>query len=212
MRRLLILFVVASTLLFPVAAFPEARSFLRGFAEQFTNYPTNWGILKGKWSYGSGYLYGAPAASNSMSVIYFKQATYATLDYSVKMKRVGCPGCATGLIVRGNGPVYSDGTLGNGLYFVYSNNGYFNIFKMVNGRFTQLRNWSPSSRIVNGGWNTIRVTAVRNTYKMYINNAFVTQVIDSSRSNGVVGVTMYSSTISGNSMLIDWALLTTNVK
>ncbi|MFN5059888.1 MAG: hypothetical protein ACK5GU_08225 [Chloroflexota bacterium] len=212
MRRLLILFVVALTLLFPVAAFPQARSFLRGFAEQFTNYPTNWGIINGKWSYGSGYLYGAPTASDSMTAVYFKPAGYATLDYSVKIKRVGCAGCATGIIVRGNGPVYSDGMLGNGLYFMYSNNGYINIFKMVNGRFTQLRNWSPASRIVNGGWNTVRVTAAGNMYKMYINNGFVTQVIDSSRTNGVVGITMYSPSTSGNSMLIDWALLTTTVR
>jgi hypothetical protein len=212
MRRLLILFIVASTLLFPVAAFPQARSFLRGFAEQFTSNPVNWGVAKGRWTYGGGYVYGTPVANNTWSSIAFNPAVYQTLDYTVKLKRAGCLTCSTGVTVRGSGPIASNGTWANGVHFMYSNDGYFVIFKTVGGRITILKNWSPSSRIVNRGWNTIRVTAVRNTYKMYINNTFVTQVIDSSRTNGYVGIQMFSNTVSGNSMQVDWALLTTTVR
>jgi hypothetical protein len=212
MRRLLILFVVALTLLFPVAAFPQARSFLRGFTEQFTNYPANWGVSKGRWTYGGGYIYGAPTVGDTFNSVFFSQGLYSTLDYSVKMRRQGCSACTNGVIVRGGGPIMSDGLWANGMYFVYSNRGSFVIYKMVGGYPTILKGSTPSNRIVNGGWNTVRVTAVGNMYKMYINNGFVTQVIDSSRTNGVVGITMYSPSTSGNSMLIDWALLTTTVR
>ena len=212
MRRLLILFVVASTLLFPVAAFPEARSFLRGFAEQFTKAPVNWGYTSGRWTYGSGFVYGRSVTNNSWSGFVFTSATYPTLDYAVKMKRAGCVTCSVGVTVRGSGPVAADGTWANGVHFLYANNGYFLIYKTVSGRSTILKNWSPSSKIVNGGWNTIRVTAVRNTYKMYINNAFVAQVIDSSRTNGYVGMQMFSSTASGNLLTVDWAILKTTVR
>lgn len=212
MRRLIVVFIVVSALLFPVAAFPQARSFLRGFAEQFTNAPVNWGIVKGKWTYGGGVLSGRPVANNTWSGIAFTPAVYSTLDYTVKMKRAGCVTCSVGITVRGNGPVAADGTWANGVHFLYANNGYFVIYKTVSGRATILKNWTPSSRIVNGGWNTIRVTAVRNIYKLYINNAFVTQVVDSSRTNGYVGLQMFSPTVSGNVVTVDWALLTTNVK
>lgn len=212
MRRFLILFVVASTLLFPVAAFPQARSFLRGFTEQFTSNPVNWGVIKGRWTYGGGYIRGTPVTSNAWNNVFFRSGTYSTLDYSVKMRRTGCATCSTGVAVRGGGSVYSDGSWSNGVYFMYSNSGYFVIFKTVAGRSTILKNWSPSSRIVNGGWNTIRVTAVGNTYKMYINNMFMAQVVDPSRTTGSVGIHMYSSAVSGNSVQVDWALLTTNVR
>lgn len=212
MRRLLILFVVALTLLFPVAAFPQARSFLRGFTEQFTNYPANWGYTKGNWSYGGGYIKGTPEANNSWSALLFTEATYGTLDYSVKMKRTGCNTCSVGVTVRGSGPILANGTWANGVHFMYANNGYFTIFKTVGGSTTILKSWTSSTRIVNGGWNTIRVTAVRNTYKMYINNLFVAQVIDSSRVSGYVAIQMFAPTISGNSVTADWALLTTTVR
>lgn len=212
MRRLLILIVVVVTLLFPVAVFPEARSYLRGFTEQFTSSPVNWGVIKGRWTYGGGYIKGTPVTSNSWSNVYFKSGTYSTLDYMVKMRRTGCSTCSTGLAVRGGGSVYADGSWSNGVFFVYSNNGYFAIFKKISGRTTMLKNWSPSSKIVNGGWNTIRVTAAGNTYKLYINNAFMAQVIDSSRTIGSVGIHMYSSTISGNAVQADWAFLTTTVR
>ena len=212
MRRLLILFVVASTLLFPVAAFPEERSFLRGFTEQFTSNPVNWGVAKGRWTYGGGYIYGTPTVRDAFNSVFFTQALYSTLDYTVKMRRQGCSSCTNGIIVRGSGPVMSDGLWANGMYFVYSNRGNFVIYKMVGGRPTILKGSTPSNRIVNGGWNTIRVTAVRNVYKLYINNAFVTQVSDASRTNGYVGVQMYSDQVSGNLLTVDWAILKTTVR
>jgi hypothetical protein len=211
MRRLLILGVITLTLLFPVAAFPEARSFLRGFTEQFTRSASNWGISTGRWSYGGGVLTGLPAANNTWTSLYFWPTQYSTLDYTVKMKRTGCNTCSVGITVRGSGPIGSDGEWAGGIHFVYANNGHFIIYKTVGGRAIILKNWSRSSRIVNGGWNMIRVTALRNTYKMYINNAFVAQVSDFSIFNGYVGIKMFAPTIRGNSVTVDWAVLNTTV-
>jgi hypothetical protein len=211
MWRVLILCVAVLTLLFPVAAFPQARSFLRGFTEQFTSSASNWGISTGRWSYGGGVLTGLPAANNTWTSLYFWPTRYSALDYTVKMKRTGCNTCSLGIIVRGGGPLDAAGDWANGMHFVYTNGGYFTIYKTVNGRSTILRYWSHSGGIINNGWNMIRVTAVRNTYRMYINNVFVAQFIDFSRVNGYVGIKMFAPTIRGNSVIVDWAILNTTV-
>ena len=172
--------------------------YANGFNEQFNGYPSNWTIFSGSWLYGGGTVRGI-GRTNDSGEIYFKQAAYSNFDYQVRMKRTGCSNCSNQLTFRDSGT--------NAGFFGYSNNGYYFISAKFGSSYPFWKNWTRSSAIVNGGYNTLRVIATRNTYVFLINNKTVSTMVKSGLSSGVVGVRHFSFVPSGNYLDVDWAVL-----
>lgn len=172
--------------------------YTNGFNEQFSGNPSNWTIFSGSWLYGGGTVRGI-GRTNDFGEIYFKQAAYSNFDYQVRMKRTGCATCSNTLTFRDTGT--------NAGYFGYSKDGYYYIGAKFGSSYPMWKNWTPSSAIVKGGYNTLRVVATGNTYVFLINNKTVSTMVKSGLSSGVVGVRHYSIVSGGNYLDVDWAVL-----
>ena len=196
--------VMVSSIFVPMSAHkakaegvPRA-GYANGFNEQFNGYPSNWTIFSGSWLYGGGTVRGI-GRTNDFGEIYFKQAAYSNFDYQVRMKRTGCAGCINNVTFRDTGT--------NAGYFGYNNNGFYSIEAKIGSYYYKWRNWTPSSAIVKGGYNTLRVVAKGNSYVFLINNKTVSTMVKSGLSSGVVGVELYSVVSGGNYLDVDWAVL-----
>jgi len=180
-----------------------------GFNEQFTSNPTNWSQDSGSWSWNSTgglwYTAGTPELSSQSTY----NATYTNFDYSAKLWRSGSTGSSNRLWVRASSSTISTGHALNGYIFQYSTDGWYSVFKNVNGVSTELKAWTSNSAIVTGAaWNTLRVYASGSSFWFYINGTLVWTGADSSHSSGRVGVGMYrDSTSTGNGFYVDWATL-----
>lgn len=172
--------------------------YLSAFNEQFSSYPSNWNIFRGRWTYGGGVVRGLGTA-NGWGEIYYRRMTYRNLDYQVRMRRVGCHDCANSIRFRDSG-VFSGA-------FSYTNSGSFTIGKEVGTSWQSWINWQATYAINRGGWNTLRVRAIGDTYWFYINNRLVASGYKSGLSSGFVGIQNYSDVARGNFLDVDWAVL-----
>jgi hypothetical protein len=113
------------------------------------------------------------------------------------------------LYIRGTpNPLDSYYDWNKGYRFAYTNTGYINVGKLVNGNWTYLQNWTSRSAINKNGWNTLKVTASGSSLKFYINGSLVWSGSDSALARGRVGIGMYrSSTSTGDLLQVDWAKL-----
>jgi hypothetical protein len=169
-----------------------------GFNDQFTTSASNWGILSGKWTYGSGILRGN-GVKNGYTNIFFSKAQYANFDYQVRMRRTGCPNCANTIYVRANGS--------KNVYFTYANTGSYTIGACTASSCTIWEDWTATTSIVQGGYNTLRIVAVGNLYKFYINNQLESFGTASGWTGGYVGIKFFSWVTAGNTLDVDWAIL-----
>ena len=204
LRRVFVLaMIVMSVALLPASAQANAvvapRDYPSGFNDQFTNSASNWGIIAGRWTYGGGVLRGN-GIKNGWSKVVFSKSTYANFDYMVKMRRTGCSNCPNQIILRntGNGAVY----------FGYDNTGWYRVYACSGGRCATWQDWTATTAIIPGGYNVLRVVAVRETYQFYINNRLVTQGRATGFTSGYVGITFFSWVTAGNYLDIDYAILT----
>jgi hypothetical protein len=190
-----------------------------GFNSQFNGSKTNWVTPTGDptaWNVSSTYLYTLGAALQGASVIYRQSGNehFGTQTYTAKLMRYGCAGCANALAVRGEpGTLTSDRRWSNVYYFQYTRNGWFMVFKKVNGTEIVIRSWATTSAINQGNaWNILQVRASGSTLKFYINNTLVWTGTDTSFVAGHAGIHMYRDNISsGNILYVDYATLTTIV-
>lgn len=184
---------------------------LAGFTSNFTSDMTGWVAHKGNWLLeSSNYMTTLGVAGKAATVSHVND--YSTLAYEVRMKRVGCSGCANVLAIRGNPVLDSSGWWISEYTFDYTNTGLFSVWKDNNGTYTPLKDWTSTSTIVKGGWNTLKVTASGSTLKFYINGVLVWSGTDSSYASGRVGIGMYrSSTSTGDKLFVDWATLNTSI-
>ena len=182
-----------------------------GFSSSFTTDAIGWVVHKGTWSLeGSNYITTTGVVGKAATISH--TSDYSTLTYEVRMKRTGCIGCANVLAIRGNPSLDTVGWWKTEYTFDYTNNGLFSVWKDNNGTYTALKNWTSTTAINKGGWNTLKVTANGSTLKFYINDILVWSGSDASYPSGRVGIGMYRSTTStGDKLWIDWAQLTTTV-
>jgi hypothetical protein len=181
-----------------------------GFNEQFTSNPTHWSQDSGSWSWNrSGWWYTAGTSGLSSQSTY--NATYSNFDYSARLWRSGSTTSSSNrLWVRASSSTDSTGWPLNGYAFQYTTDGYYSVWKTVNGVHTAIQDWTWTSAINTGSaWNTLRVYASGSSGWFYINGALVATGTDFSISSGRVGVGMYrDSTSTGNEFYVDWATLT----
>lgn len=203
LRRVFVLaMIVMSVALLPASAQANAvvspRDYPSGFNDQFTNSASNWGIVAGRWSYGGGVLRGN-GIKNGWSKVVFSKSTYANFDYMVKMRRTGCSNCPNQIILRN--------TTNGAVYFGYDNTGWYRVYACSGGSCTTWKNWTATTAIIRGGYNVLRVVAIRDTYQFYINNKLMTQGRASGFTSGFVGIDFFSWVTAGNYLDIDYAIL-----
>jgi hypothetical protein len=141
---------------------------------------------------------------------------YGDVDYTVMMKRskADVNTDANSIFIRGTVNPLGDKQRWFSYYgFFYSQNGYFSIWKRVNGGsaepFLPVPGWSFDS-IINQGdaWNKLRVVASGTSLSLYINDKPVWSGTDSSLSSGRVGLGMFSSQgPATNELMVDYATL-----
>ncbi|MFN7471375.1 MAG: hypothetical protein ACK5S9_06970 [Roseiflexaceae bacterium] len=204
LRRVFVFAVfVVSVALLPASAQANVvvspRDYPSGFNDQFTNSASNWGIIAGRWTYGGGVLRGN-GIKNGWSKAVFSKATYANFDYMVKMRRTGCSNCPNQIILRN--------TTNGAVYFGYDNTGWYRVYGCSGGRCVTWQDWTATTAIIPGGYNVLRVVAVRETYQVYINNRRVTQGRATGYTSGSGGLTFFSWVTAGNYLDIDYAILT----
>jgi C1A family cysteine protease/putative hemolysin len=182
-----------------------------GFYTHFTN-ADGWTVHKGVWSINGGTNYYTTGFTDKFSTV-SHSGNYSTLTYTAKVKRVGCSMCANHLSIRGDPnplePLYA---LWNYQYiFEYTNDGYTSVWRLVDGKWTALQNWTTTTFINNANWNTLKVTASGTSLKFYINGHLIWSGTDSFITSGLVGMGMFRYTLVGDKFWVDWAKVTTTV-
>jgi hypothetical protein len=181
-----------------------------GFNEQFNGSAANWVKDSGSWGIASSaWYYTAGRAGYSDTSTYNK--TFSNLDYSARLWRSGTViTSANRLIIGANGAIGSDGHFSNEYTFQYTTDGFFSIFKRVDGVNTAVVDWTENAAIIQGSaWNTLRVKVFGSSVEFYINGIRVAYGTDSSLTAGSVGVGMYRDASStGDGFWVDWATLT----
>jgi putative hemolysin len=182
-----------------------------GFNSQFTSHANGWTAHKGTWTIASG-RYRTTGAGPSKVASASYASKYTKQTYSARMKRSGCPTCVNMLYIRGTPtPLDSYYDWYRGYRFSYTNTGYINVVKFVNGSWSYLQIWTTRSAINKNGWNVLKVTANGSSLKFYINGTLVWSGSDSALANGKVGLGMYRSSSSpGDLLQVEWAKLSTS--
>jgi hypothetical protein len=98
----------------------------------------------------------------------------------------------------------------NAYIFQYENIGKYSVYKIKDGASTTLQPWTVSY-INTTGWNTMRVIAFGSSLKFYLNGNLVWAGSDTSLKSGKVGFGMFRDSSASNYMVVDWAVLTTDV-
>jgi hypothetical protein len=166
-----------------------------------------WVGRTGDWSTTQGYLT-APGVSQKNVTAYFQPAQFSNFYYHAKFYRAGCSYCSNELLVRGNPSTLASTDIWANTYrFNIAVDGYFSVFKYVNGSSTRLCDWTYWPYIT-GGWNELNVYVQGGNLYFGINGVWLFGVTDNSFSSGYVGLGYYTDTdATGNQMWVDWAQL-----
>ena len=150
--------------------------------------------------------------------MYYNLAQYDNFDYSARVRRTG------GIYNDGSDDQYPFSNIAvrtgtnfdpvtkswyPGYFFGYTNNQYYYIGKTDETNYvTFLKEFTLCSAIKPNAWNILRVVAIGDTFKFYINGTLVETVSDSARSKGYVGSQFYVFESGGSTKYeIDWAQL-----
>jgi len=188
----------------------RAQKIAGNFNSNFNTHHNGWTVLTGAWAHASDQYYRTPGLANKRASI-VRNGNYGDVTFEARMKRSGCTTCSNSLVVRGT-PKASD-TQNNfaPMYlFQYTNEaagteGMFSVFRIdAAGNATAIKNWTYTPAIVKGGWNTLKVVAVGNVLRFYINNQLVWQGTNNALKIGRLGISMWRNTVTG-ALLVDWA-------
>jgi len=140
-----------------------------GFSSDFNNDASGWTQHYGTWTVDGGY-YNTPG-----DVDYVASAShdgdYSDFTYRASMKREGCADCANSIFVRGTPePLDAEKDWYKTYDFGYSNDGYYRIWKAVDGFWTELQTWTFTSAISATGWNELKVVASGSSLSKGIQN------------------------------------------
>lgn len=179
------------------------------FNSSFNGSAAGWSAVKGTWSIASSAYYRSAGLANTGASA--KQTSkFGDVTFEVRLKRTGtCASCANRIIIRGNpASLFSTNWWKPSYYFQYDNNGNFSVYEATSASTTvALKAWTASAAIVKNGWNTLKVIAVGNSLKFYINGTLVWSGSDTTLKVGQVGFGFFRDAAAGT-MQVDWAKAT----
>ncbi len=179
-----------------------------GFNSTFTSNYKGWTKRAGgDWGLSSG-AFITDGYTNKWSTANF-DVVYSNFQYEARVRRTGASTYTNAIFFRGNPTTLdSNNRWRNAYMFGYRNTGSFCVQKFVSGVATSLKGWTASSLINKGDWNTLKVLAIGNTLKFFINGKRVWSGTDTSFSSGYVGLAMFrGSTV--ERFYVDYASLDT---
>jgi hypothetical protein len=175
------------------------EQFNSGNATNWTRHRSSWKVVSDAWYYTSG------LSDKWASTTY--NATHSNADYEARLWRGGTSSFSNTLLVRSSGVILSDNVPANCYMFQYRSDGYYSVWKRVNGAYQALKSWTYSSYINKGAaWNTLRAWVNGSSLYLNVNGHWIWSASDSSLSSGAFGLSMYRG--SGGSLYVDWATLT----
>ena len=176
------------------------------FYSSFNGSSSGWSAVTGSWGISSSAYYKTTGLASTGSSAK-RTGMYGDVTYEVRMKRDGtCTSCSNRIIIRGNpSSLFSTNWWKPAYYFQYANDGSFSVYEATSGSTTViLKAWTASAAIVQNGWNTLKVIAVGNSLKFYINGTLVWSGSDSTLQVGQVGAGYYRDSANGT-LWVDWA-------
>lgn len=190
-------------------AFSSWLSFkaMYGFDSQFNGSSAGWVARPGgPWAVTSSVYYTNGVTDKWSSASF--NASFNNFTYTANMKRVDTSGngWSSGLVVRGSPTFGASNDWNNAYEFLYAQDGYFSVWKVVGGAYTALKGWTTTTAILPNNWNTLKVIADGTQLRFYINNILVWNGADSSFASGQVGVSMYRDT-TAQQLQVNWATL-----
>ena len=177
----------------------------------FSDFNTNmdgWSAITGNWRIAGSKVLKTEGVLDQFASVYYQDNNFANFRYQVKMKRAatGCSTCPTGFIIRGGiQPLGTQSLWNQGYLFAYSNSGTVAVYRMDGGSIITLLTATPSTAVVQNGWNTLRVDAIGSGLKFYVNNELVYSGVDANYTIGKIGITMFNNSSAGNALYVDWA-------
>ena len=188
-------------------AYSALKAFIpmAGFNSQFNGSATGWVKRPGgAWANTATTYYTNGAANLVSSASYNK--SFTNFSVQARMKQVSTAKSSTGLVVRGTPLFDADNDWKTAYEFLYDQDGYFSVWKGVNGSWVTLKTWTTSAAIVRNGWNTLKVTADGSQLRYYINGILVWSGADSAIASGQVGLWTNRAT-AVEKFEVDWMTL-----
>jgi len=195
-----------------------------GFDSRFTSDTNGWVKHLGTWILeNTNYVTTKGVVDGYSSMSYM--ATYSTLTYQVKMKRIiensyPCYLEPSWISIRGTpSPLDKDGNWNKEYRLSYFKDSYSDAMKfkveLLNAvDVIILKDDTAAAAIKKNDWNILKATAKGSQLNFYINGFLMWSGTDSTLKTGRVGFGMFKtgslSCISGK-LLVDWAKLTTSV-
>jgi len=108
-----------------------------------------------------------------------------------------------GMIVRA--PSKPDGNINSGYVFSFSCDGKYRVYRMDNGNFDNIQNWTTHSAIRSGAnqTNVMGISAVGREFQFYANNTLLFSFIDGTYAGGLYGLAIRAESAANFSVSVD---------
>ncbi|MEA5078520.1 MAG: C39 family peptidase [Anaerolineaceae bacterium] len=179
------------------------------FTDYFTVEPTAWKPINSTWYISNGKYKSSGTIEEFATVAH--ELKYSALDYNVWLGRAVDKNDSIFVLIRGDSTdLNAGGGWKNNMFFGYTNDGMFSVFKTVDNLLTPLVTWTDTSCIYAYEQNHIEVKASGSNYEFYLNGCLVAAGSDSSFSRGQIGIGFYTGSVS-SPIWVDTATLSTTV-
>lgn len=195
----------------PWSGWAEFRVMLKKYLDTFDLYPWDWYPSGGNWFHvaSKGQIKGY--APSGLWVGILRDGYFEDVDYTVLMKRKDAPDNSNAVIIAGYPyPLTTFGEWDDGIYFQYTNGGYWAIWKNVNGAFSWIQYWVYNPSIVNEyGWNELRVVTNYPYYDYWLNGTYLGWIYDTvPPMGGYTGLGFAGSPVYDQKLVVDYAKAT----
>jgi hypothetical protein len=180
----------------------------KGFNDSFSVSPTKWHTWNGNWTWNQvkGRMQ-TPGKNEEYSSLYHQEA-FLNYEYTVRMKRKVDDKYPNSIIVMGlPDPIGASGQWSDAVYFSYKNEGYWALWTVVGGVIPSSLTWHEEDVINEFGWNELKVRVYRPYVDLWINGKHLGWYEVTSVNGEYVGVDMYSTGVTDDKFLVDWATL-----
>lgn len=178
----------------------------KGFTSTFDVNTKKWLPVTGSWTRTTKGYYKTNGLYLNGSSSMHKELFFDGLVYEVKMKRKYDTSGPNRVIISGTpSPLFSSNWWDDSYVFQYDNEGYWSVYKSVNGVISSVSTWVYSPFIELYGWNTLTVWRTSEDLHFWVNGVYLGNVADTSHHTGYVGLGMYQAVNGAAPLLVDYA-------